>query len=108
MPQEKMCKNHPLKPAEKHCKQCGAGLCRFCVKQTEIGYFCSDECYEKAKEFTNKVSDMTPVRKTPFLKQLGFGKVIILIVIVVVLHFVLQLVGMGGLPGVFEMIMDLF
>lgn len=71
-----MCANHPVKKAVNKCKKCGKLLCRDCIIQKENGIFCSIECYQEAKEFTNKVMDVAPKTKKSLIPKL-----IILIII---------------------------
>ena len=64
------CENHPVKQAVAKCKQCGKNLCRDCVIQKENGSFCSIECYQKAKQFKQKVVDYGPSRKKHTLRNI--------------------------------------
>lgn len=41
----RICKYHPVKPANKICWTCKRGLCKWCGKHNGKNYFC-DECYE--------------------------------------------------------------
>lgn len=80
------CDNHPIKNAINKCKQCGKNLCSDCVIKKENGIFCSIECYQKAKEFSQKVMDYVPKKKSSFLK-----KIIILIIIIIAAYFGLKI-----------------
>jgi len=49
------CANHPTKAATHRCKKCDKGLCPLCVQITDLGQFCSRECYEAVQEFQKMV-----------------------------------------------------
>lgn len=51
------CFLHTARDAMIRCKQCGKPLCHECRKTTDIGVFCSDECYAKTKNFTTRAAE---------------------------------------------------
>lgn len=80
------CKFHPNKVARVRCKTCFVPLCDDCRVNTEIGVFCSEECFQKAKEFQDRVRPDSPRVKHP-----SFLRLVIKIVAVVVLLLAIAL-----------------
>ncbi len=105
MPEEAKCKNHPLKQAVTRCKRCNKPLCADCIMQTEIGVFCSDECYQATTEFMQKVSGEAPKRKVSLFQKKGFKQLIILVILLVVLYFLLASVtGHRNIGDIIEVV----
>lgn len=94
------CMNHPLKDAKTRCKRCNKPLCVDCMMQTEIGVFCSEECYHATGEFMRRVPSTLPKRKTSIFQKLQIKKLIVLIIVLVILYFVLMKVtGESSIGG---------
>jgi hypothetical protein len=60
------CVNHPTKTATHRCKRCSKPICAQCVQMTDLGQFCSQECYKAVQDFQAKVMDLGPGKKGGF------------------------------------------
>ena len=104
MPESAKCLNHPLKDAITRCKRCNKPLCVDCTMRTEIGVFCSEECYHATGEFMRRVPSSPPKKKQSLFEKLRIKKLFILAVMLVILYFVLAYVtgqsDVGGIIGV--------
>ncbi len=89
------CVNHPVKAATARCKSCNAPLCNQCKVTTKWGIFCSDDCAERTKAFTEKLEgpNAGPRKKSMFD---GLGAKIILLLIVLVCALAVYLVVFEG------------
>ena len=93
------CKFHPNKVAHVRCKTCHIPLCEECRVSSEIGVFCSEECFQKAKDFQETVRPVIPKQKEPSAFWL-IVKVALLILLVVAIALGLDLMGFVTLPFV--------
>ena len=93
------CKFHPDKVAHVRCKTCHIPLCDDCKMVTDIGIFCSEDCYNKAKEFQERVKPNIPPKKNPSALWL-IPKIIILGIIVAAIGIGLDMLGIVTLPYV--------
>ena len=50
------CFLHTSRDALIRCKQCGKPLCHECRINTDMGVFCSQECYQQTKTFTERAA----------------------------------------------------
>jgi len=50
------CYVHTSRDAMIRCKQCSKPLCHECRINTEMGVFCSQECYNKTKGFMERAA----------------------------------------------------
>lgn len=41
-----VCKYHYLRPANKHCSECGDPLCKYCGKEINGKVYCNDCAYD--------------------------------------------------------------
>lgn len=76
------CVNHPDKGATHRCKRCSKPICSACVRNTELGQFCSQECYDAVAEFQQRVMQMRGAKKGWFdlgaiVKQIGTAAIIL-------------------------------
>lgn len=93
------CKFHSNKVAHVRCKTCFIPLCDDCKVVTDIGVFCSEDCYHKAKEFQAKVPVSAPRSKhTPLIGI--FLKILIVIVLIVLIALGLDYLNIITLPFV--------
>lgn len=51
----RVCKNHPMKPANKECFNCKEGLCKLCGYYNGSNYYCNDRDCERAGGSSSKV-----------------------------------------------------
>jgi hypothetical protein len=102
-----ICFNHPGKAARTRCKTCHRPICEECQKVTELGSFCSDACYEKARHFTERVSSIppSPSRKGRFKRFLK--RIVILAILLAALYVVLS-IYYGEPTNFFDQLSTLF
>ena len=102
-----VCVNHPVKNATAKCKRCFKPLCDECKIVTDIGVFCSEQCQNLTKNFTERV-DQIPVPKRSLFGGLvsTIKKLIILAVVLVILYFIISLT-FGSTEGFFGQIRKL-
>ncbi len=93
------CKFHSNKVAHVRCKTCHIPLCDDCKIVTNIGIFCSEDCYQKAKEFQETVRPEIPRKKNPSAIWLIL-KVIVLLILVGIIAIGLDILGIMTLPYV--------
>jgi len=93
------CKFHPNKIAHVRCKTCHIPLCDDCKMVTDIGIFCSEDCYVKAKEFQERVKPDAPVKKNPSIIWL-IVKLVILVALIALVALALDFLGIYTLPFV--------
>lgn len=72
------CVNHPIKMATARCKCCGKPLCNECKRITDAGIFCSPECENKTRQFTERAAGYTvSYRRSLFTKRTLKGLVVL-------------------------------
>ncbi len=86
------CVNHPERLATARCTRCFKPLCDECQVVTDMGVFCSQQCYELYKQFNERAAEI-PKPKKGFLRTFlsPIKKIFILIGAVVILYFVITL-----------------
>jgi hypothetical protein len=103
---ESYCINHQDKVAVARCKTCSKPVCADCVVRTDLGMFCSDECSEQAKLFSDKLElseemraaakpKVAAIRRKKLLKKMAVYVVIIILVILGV-RYGLKITTFGG------------
>jgi len=93
------CKFHSNKVAHVRCKTCFIPLCDDCKVVTDIGVFCSEDCYHKTKEFQTKVQPAAPRSKHPSLIGI-FLKIFLVIILLALIALGLDYLGIITLPFV--------
>ena len=93
------CKFHPNKVAHVRCKSCHIPLCDDCKMVTDIGIFCSEDCYQKVKDFMERVRPEIPRKKYPSALWL-IPKVLGLLILVSIIAIGLDILGIVTLPYV--------
>ena len=93
------CKFHPNKVAHVRCKTCHIPLCEDCTVASEIGVFCSEECFLKTKDFQETVRPNIPRQKEPSAFWLVL-KVALLLLLVVAIALGLDFMDVVTLPFV--------
>ena len=79
------CFLHTSRDALIRCKQCGKPLCHECRKTTDMGAFCSQECYEKTKGFTERAAAHSKKRTSYWAISSLIRKLVELIIVIGVL-----------------------
>ena len=76
------CFFHTSRDALIRCKQCGKPLCHECRMNTDMGVFCSQECYEKTKNFTERAAQHSQKKSSYWLISSIVRKLVGLIVVI--------------------------
>lgn len=79
------CYFHTTRDALIRCKQCSKPICHDCRINTEMGIFCSEECYKKSKHFIELIVEYDKKKSSYWIfsgiirKIVGLGIIIIVI-----------------------------
>ncbi|MCF7853353.1 MAG: hypothetical protein K9N51_01035 [Candidatus Pacebacteria bacterium] len=65
--QDKVCRNHPDRPATERCDNCFKPLCEDCVLIRDGKPFCSERCFENQLEVSRNISSFETRRKREVL-----------------------------------------
>jgi len=105
-----ICFFHGDKLAVSKCFSCHRPLCEECVKKTDIGDVCSDECYKKVKSFLER----NPREKNGKRKKVSFFRYRILwwwkvLILLLVFYFFMYFkYGLTSPREMFTKLLDLF
>jgi hypothetical protein len=102
------CVNHPIKEATAQCKACHKPLCDECKKITDTGIFCSDDCYERFKDFSKRAEALPMPKRNPFARLLNFLKKLAILIVILLIGYGLVNVIYGSPEGFFGSIKKLF
>lgn len=81
------CINHPTKVAVARCKTCHRPLCNECKLITDIGIFCSEQCHDRAKAFSERVESLPLPRRRTFGRLFSFIKKLFFLAILVAIAY---------------------
>lgn len=101
------CFTHPERTAVARCKQCHKPLCERCVKKMPGGIYCSDECYQKAVSFQDRVERLdVEGKRGPGLGKL-VGRLVIAGVVIAILYYVFVSRGVRGVGDLIDLLKGL-
>ena len=95
------CYLHTSRDALIRCKQCGKPLCHECRMNTDIGAFCSQECYQKTKTFTERAVEHDK-KKTSYWAIQGLIRKLIGLVIILAIIWALWQFGPAPVSSVID------
>lgn len=101
------CINHPTILATGRCKACHRPLCDECKIEKDMGVFCSEDCYERTKQFVERAERIPPPRPSFFaglMRRLKF--LVTLVVVLIVIYGVITIV-FGSIEEFFDVIRGL-
>jgi len=94
------CKFHTNKVAHVRCKTCHIPLCDDCKVVTDLGVFCSEECFNKAKDFQKRAQTQSVPRTKKSNPLMTIIKIVVIIVLIVIIALGLDFLGIVTLPMV--------
>ena len=101
------CINHPTKVATTRCKACHRPLCDECKMITDIGVFCSEDCYERTKQFMERAARIPVPRPSFFAGLMRRLKLLITLGVVLLILYGVITIVFGSIEEFFNVLRGL-